>query len=323
MPLKIYVDFALGPKPLELLKKGVGAHQLLLPSKPAASVLTKPEVDPSFYQADIAFGQPDLEAIDKAESLKWIQINTSGITAFDTPGFREKMEKRSIPVCNSANVYNEACADHLFAFMLAQSRRLVEGLASQAANGSPEWLKLRSDSGSLKGQSALILGYGAIGSRLVELLAPFRMNVTAYRRKARGDEPIPVVGPNELSSELAKADHVINILPDSEATKDFFDAARFSDCKKGSVFYNIGRGTTVDQKALEVALTSGQLKEAWLDVTNPEPLPAEHPLRALANCYITPHIAGGYLGESEGCVQHFLDNLKRFENGETLVNRVM
>jgi phosphoglycerate dehydrogenase-like enzyme len=93
--------------------------------------------------------------------------------------------------------------------------------------------------------------------------------------------------------------------------------------KPGAVFYNIGRGTTVDQDALLAALRSGKLAAAWLDVTEPEPLPDDHPLRAEANCFITPHIAGGHANEAETLVRHFLENFKRYQDGSPLLDRVM
>lgn len=322
MSLKIYVDFTLTPELLERLKAGTLGHQLILPAKPA-SVLSLGQIEPSFYEADIAFGQPITPEIEKAESLKWIQVSSSGITRYDTPEFREFAKQKGIKVSNSASVFNEACADHTLAFMLAQSRQLPQGLASSTANGTDEWLALRTGSVSLRGQNALILGFGAIGKRLAELLAPFDMKLTAYRRTPRGDEGMPVIGANELPNALAKADHVINILPDSKATEQFFDADRFAQCKPGSVFYNIGRGTTVDQAALANALRSGPIREAWLDVTDPEPLPADHELRALPNCFITPHTAGGHANEAASCVDHFLRNLERFTEGKELNDRVI
>jgi phosphoglycerate dehydrogenase-like enzyme len=93
--------------------------------------------------------------------------------------------------------------------------------------------------------------------------------------------------------------------------------------KLGAALYNIGRGTTVDQVALEAALRSGVLGAAWLDVTEPEPLGADHPLRRVGNCHITPHIAGGQGDETLALVEHFAANLRRLEAGKGLADRVM
>ncbi len=176
---------------------------------------------------------------------------------------------------------------------------------------------------SLRGQHVVILGFGGIATRLVALLAPFDMKITAMRRQPRGDEGFPTVTPENLAASLATADHVINILPDNAASRNFIDAARLAQMKPGAVFHNIGRGTTVDQDALLGALRSGHLAAAWLDVTEPEPLPAGHPLRHEPNCFITPHTAGGHANESETLVRHFLENFNRYLAGSPLLDRIV
>jgi phosphoglycerate dehydrogenase-like enzyme len=93
--------------------------------------------------------------------------------------------------------------------------------------------------------------------------------------------------------------------------------------KTGAIFYNIGRGSTVVQGDLLEALLKNKLQAAYLDVTDPEPLPPEHPLWLAANCHITPHTAGGHEGEFREVVRHFLENLRRFENGMPLIDRIM
>jgi len=321
--LRIYVDFASSPGALELLRDGTRGHPLLFPGTPASSMLSAPVRDPQFATADIAFGQPDPQAVAEAGRLKWIHISSSGITRYDNPRFRALMAERKIAVSNSAAVYNEACAVHVLSFMLAQARSLPCALGSRAANGSDAWHALRGTVSTLRGETVLIVGFGAIGRRLAELLGPFGMKVSAFRRKARGDEPVPVIAQDQLLSALQTADHVVNILPDSSETRHFFEAGRLAAIKPGAIFYNIGRGTTVNQEALSDALRSGRLKAAWLDVTEPEPLPDNHPLRSAPNCFITPHIAGGYIGEARSLVCHFLHNLQRFVRGEPLLDRVM
>jgi phosphoglycerate dehydrogenase-like enzyme len=324
MSLKIFVDLVTPPDALELLQNGTRGHQLIFPQAPAASVLAQGGRDPQLAAADIAFGQPDTGAIGEAPHLKWIHVSSSGITRYDTPVFRALMAERNIAVTNSAMVYQDACAVHALSFMLAQARNLPAALRSRAPNGSDEWNALRSSSDTLRGQTVLILGFGAIGRRLVELLRPFEMNVIACRRQARGDEGVPVITADQLAGTLAReADHIINILPDNPESRHFIDAERLARLKPGAVFYNIGRGITVDQNALLDALRSGRLKAAWLDVTDPEPLPDNHPLRTEPNCFITPHVAGGHAGELKTLVRHFLKNFERFTRGEPLLDRVM
>jgi len=311
------------PGAFEMLREGTAGHQLLLPQTPATSVLAQPDLDPQFASADVAFGQPDPQAIAAAKHLRWIHVSSSGITRYDNPRFWALMAERKILVSNSAGVFYEACAIHVLAFMLAQARNLPLALRTTASSGTPVWDDLRNTSSTLRGETVLILGYGAIGSRLARLLLPFGADVIAYRRRPRGDEGLPVITEKALAATLNRAHHVVNILPDSAETRHFFDAARFSTIQPRAVFYNIGRGTTVDQVALLAALASGQLKAAWLDVTDPEPLPEDHPLRKEPNCFLTPHIAGGHLDEAKSLVRHFLQNLDRFVRNEPLVDRVM
>jgi phosphoglycerate dehydrogenase-like enzyme len=93
--------------------------------------------------------------------------------------------------------------------------------------------------------------------------------------------------------------------------------------RPGARFYNIGRGTTVDQAALMAALRSGHLGGAYLDVMEPEPLPPDHPLWTAPNCHITPHIGGGHREQDDNLARHFLANLARIERGEPLVDRIV
>jgi phosphoglycerate dehydrogenase-like enzyme len=272
---------------------------------------------------DVAFGQPDTESIARASRIKWIHVSSSGITRYDTPEFRASMASRKIPVTNSASVFQEPCAVHALSFLLAQARKLPRALATRAANTTPEFKELRESSSTLRGESLLIVGYGAIGKCLAELVRPLGMSVTGCRRAPRGDEGLPVIALSALDARLGSADHVMNILPDSPDTRGFFSVERFSRMKPGAVFYNIGRGSTVDQSALNAALRKGHLAAAWLDVTEPEPLPNEHPLWTAPNCHITPHTAGGHHNETQTLVEHFLANLDRFTQGKPLNDRVM
>lgn len=321
--LRIYVDVAMPPDALELLRSGTVGHELVFPAKPAASVLVQAERDPQLASVDVAFGQPDPQALMESTRLQWAHISSSGITRYDTAPFRAAMARRCVQVSNSAAVYAEPCAVHTLSFMLAHARKLPLGLRTRTTGGTDKWNALRAASGTLRGENVLIVGFGAIGHRLVELLRPFDVAIQAYRRQVRGDEGVPVVTAEGLPAALAWADHVVNILPESTETRLFFDRARFAAMKPGAVFYNIGRGATVDQEALVEVLRSGHLGAAWLDVTDPEPLPDSHPLWAEPNCFITPHVAGGHTGEVKTLIRHFLKNLERFVRGEPLLDCVM
>jgi phosphoglycerate dehydrogenase-like enzyme len=321
--LRIFCDAPLSVSALQLLKEGTASHELVFPERTSESVLVRTEPNPALATTDIAVGQPDVEGVFKAEGLRWVHLTSAGYARYDTPKFRSFAKRRGLLVSNSSAVYAEACAEHALAFMLAQARKLPEGLRTRCANGSPPWTQLREGSVLLKNQRALLLGFGAIAARLIELLRPFEIEMVAIRRKPRGDEGIPVVTPEHSQQAFASADHVINILPDNAESIRFISSERLGWMKPGAIFCNIGRGTTVDQNALLESLHSGQLGAAWLDVTDPEPLPDDHPLWDAPNCYITPHTAGGHRNESETLVRHFLENLERYLRGLPLNDRIL
>ncbi len=308
-----------------ILKEGTRGHRLVRTAGDA-SVLAAGGEDPALEAADVAFGQPDAGQCARSAKLKWIEVTSAGYTRYDNEAFREAMRRRGAVFTNSSSVFAEPCAQHALAMMLALGRRLPGALDEQ--RGERRWLysELRSESRLLVGETVLMLGFGAIGRRLAELLAPFRMKLFAVRRKAYSEAGVHVISEDRVSSVIAEADHVINILPDNEGTRNYVNARRLGWCKRGAKFYNIGRGTTVDQEALIEALESSRLGAAYLDVMEPEPLPAGHALWTTRNCFITPHTAGGRSDQDETLVRHFLQNLAAYESGgasDEFVDRVM
>ncbi|MDI1250049.1 MAG: D-2-hydroxyacid dehydrogenase [Lacunisphaera sp.] len=304
----------------ELARSG---HRLIQSESSTKCVLAAGVTDPALAEADIAYGQPAPEDIVQSPRLKWVALSTAGYTRYDCEDFRAAMNARGLSVTNASAVFADPCAQQMLAGMLALARNLPEQLRNQDGPRAWRYLEDRFTNRVLTGQAVLLLGFGAIGRRLAELLAPFGGRVTAYRRTPRGDEGVAVVTDAGLPSALASADHVVNLLPDSPATLRFMHAARFAQMKAGARFYNVGRGTTVDQAALIAALQSGQVGGAYLDVMDPEPLPPEHPLWDAPNCFLTCHIGGGTGDQDEKLVRHFLDNLRRFEKNEPLVDRVI
>jgi phosphoglycerate dehydrogenase-like enzyme len=305
----------------ELLVRSTAGHRLILAQKPE-HVLDVGILDPRLLQAEIVFGQPDTEAVQQSELLRWVHLSSAGYARYDTEEVRSNLKERSAIMTNSSSVFDEPCAEHLMAWLLADARQLYASYGNQ--RGSHSWPQnyLRENIRLLADETVFIVGYGAIGRRLTELLAPYPIQVVGYRRRAQSDADIRVVGPADLATTLADADHVINILPDSTETRGFFNAERLRQMKAGARYYTIGRGTTTDQEALANHLKSGHLFAAYLDVTDPEPLPPDHALWTTPNCYITPHTGGGHCNESDRIVEHFVENLRRFEQGNELINRV-
>lgn len=325
MSKTIWTNHGFRPEALELFKQGLaaGGHRLIHSAKSSASVLAAGASDPTLDGADIAFGQPDIGDVKRLAGLRWVALTTAGYTRYDTADFRAAMTGRGTLVTNSSAVFADPCAQQMLAAMLALARNLPTQLRNQ--DGPREWryLEDRFTASVLTGQNVLLLGFGAIGRRLAELLKPFGGEITAYRRTPQGNEGVRVVTDAGLAAALGAADHVVNLLPDSPATRLLMNAARFAAMRRGARFYNVGRGTTVDQDALIAALKSGHVNAAYLDVMEPEPLPPEHPLWTTPNCYITCHLGGGTGDQDDKLVRQFLENLRRFENGEGLIDRII
>ena len=325
MSLTIWTNHEPRPEAREILAAGLAQTgcRLVQSVGSSRSVLAPGASDPALAAADIAYGQPAPEDVMQSPRLKWLALSTAGYARYDREDFRQAMQQRGTPVSNASAVFADPCAQQLLAGMLALARNLPVQLRNQ--DGPREWryLEDRYTNRVLTGQTVLLLGFGAIGRRLAELLAPFGGRVLAFRRAPRGDEGVQIVPEAGLAAALDAADQVVNLLPDSAATREFMTAARFAQMKRGARFYNVGRGTTVDQPALIAALESGQVGAAYLDVMEPEPLPPAHPLWSAPNCYITCHLGGGTGDQDEKLVRHFLENLRRFTRGESLVDRII
>jgi phosphoglycerate dehydrogenase-like enzyme len=310
---------------LARLRAGTGEHRLVIPAAGRVAASGSGTPDPDLEQAEVAFGQPAPAQLLVTPRLRWLHLSSAGYEAYSRADLTQALRARGVAMTKSSLVYDEPCAQHVLALMLAHARRLPEALANVRGGRAWPQLALRARSQLLTGQSVAIVGLGSIGVRLAELLAPLRMNVIGLRRRIIGGEPVPTfaVGTPEAAGALGAADHIVDLLPASEGTRGFFDGPLLATLKPGAVFYNIGRGSTVDQDALRAALEAGHLAAAYLDVTDPEPLPPDHPLWTTPNCVVTPHTAGGHAHEGERLVQHFLENLARLQGGRPLLDRVL
>jgi len=325
MSLIVWTNHELRPEARAILAAGLTAAggQLVESASSSRSVLMPGASDPALAAADIAYGQPTPEDVMQSPRLKWLALSTAGYTRYDRADFRAAMQARGTVVSNASAVFADPCAQQMLAGMLALARNLPVQLRNQ--DGPREWryLEDRYTNRVLTEQTVLLLGFGAIGRRLAALLAPFGSRVLAFRRAPQGDEGVEIVTEPGLEAALGAADQVVNLLPDSVATRDFMTAGRFAQMKRGARFYNVGRGTTVNQPALIAALESGQVGGAYLDVMEPEPLPPAHPLWSAPNCFITCHLGGGTGDQDEKLVRHFLENLRRFTQGESLADRII
>lgn len=322
-PLAIWCNVKFPPRIMERVRRDIGDATLIEAAATHASNLTVGGADPLLDDADIAWGQPDPQQVMRLGRLKWLQLTTAGYTRYDTSEFRAAAKRNGTIVCNCSTVYAEPCAQHLLSMMLALARRIPQSRDNQIEKCGWPILQLRAESVLLNGQTVLLVGYGAIARRLAELLAALHMNLIGFKRRPTADEPIRVESIDALDAHLPAADHVINTLPSSPQTDGFFNAARFARMRKGARYYNIGRGQTNDEAALQAALESHHLGAAYIDATITEPLPPDHPLWRTPNCFITPHTAGGHSTELDRHADLFLENLRRLRGGEELIDRIM
>jgi phosphoglycerate dehydrogenase-like enzyme len=321
--VNIWCNGNFGPEGTALLEKGVGSHALVFAAKTHESVLSQGKSDAALASADIAFGQPDPADCLANRRLKWIELSSAGYTRYDNTPFKEAMRARGTFLTNASQVYADACAEHALAMMLADCRQLLPSYKTQLDNRGWPQPERRANSRLLARSTVVLLGFGAIGRRLAELLVPFGARVIAVRRQIKSEPGVRVVPEEMISQVLGEADHVVNVLPENQETRGYVNARRIACFKPRACFYNVGRGATVDQPALIEALASGRVRAAYLDVTSPEPLPPTDPLWTAPNCYITPHTAGGRQDESLSLVRHFLANLETFAAGGVMTDRVL
>jgi phosphoglycerate dehydrogenase-like enzyme len=323
MSLTIWTNAKFPDAETRRLHEGLRGHRLVFSANMSAAVLAAGKPDPLLAGADVAFGQPNVDQCLANPRLRWVEVTTAGYTRYDTPEFLEAFRARGSAFTNTSGVFADSCAQHVLAMMLAFGRRLLPSYREQLGDRSWHYDERRYESRMLTGQTVLLLGFGAIGRRLAELLAPFGMTLLAVRRQIRSERGVHIIPEDNVSSALGQADHVVNLLPDNASTQNYVNARRLACCKPGARFYNVGRGTTVDEGALIEALRSGRIGEAYLDVFETEPLPTTHPLWSTPNCYLTPHTAGGRHDQDAALVNHFLANLAAFERHTVMTDRVV
>jgi phosphoglycerate dehydrogenase-like enzyme len=255
-----------------------------------------------------------LDVVPRAPRLRWIQSISAGVEELASP----TLPAHGVVFTNAAGVYDPGLAESVLGFLLAFSARLLEDARLQPGEWPADEIRL------LRGTTALVVGAGSIGTEVGRVLRAAGLHVRGVARTPRPSDGVfdSVAGPDELRAELAGADHVVNVLPITEATRGTFDAGAFAAMRPHTVFVNIGRGATVDEPALIEALRSGGIAGAALDVFEEEPLPDTSPLWRMPNVLVSPHRAGDHEGWADEVVALFVDNLGRFVAGEPLRNVV-
>lgn len=271
----------------------------------------------ALLRARAVIGEPPVELLQDLPDLEWIQMTWAGADRYTA----DARFPRHIQLSVAAGVYGTTIAEHVLAMLLALNRRLPAYQLQQRAGG---WFDLGAER-SLEGQNVVILGTGDIGRQTAHRLQVFGAATIGVRR-TRASEMIPgftsVTTLENLERLLPQADTVICCLPDTPQTRGLLNREKIEKMKPGSVLINVGRGSLVDTQALTEALQSGHLAGAGLDVTEPEPLPAEHPLRQMPQVILTPHVAGigfGHLPLTERRIRNLcLENVRRFIDGRRL-----
>jgi len=249
----------------------------------------------------------------QAPCLRWLHTMSAGV---DHPVFHAMID-RGVHVTTSSGASAPPIAGTVRMYLLALSRDLPRMFRAQAA-ASWEWEQWN----ELAGGRLAVLGFGPIGQEVARLADAFGMEPIVVRRAAHGDEGWAVRPLAELTEIVAEVDVVVVALPLSDGTRHVVSRQVIEAMRPGMLFVNVGRGELVDQAALTDALRSGVIAGAGLDVTDPEPLPADDPLWGLPNVIITPHNSGSSDGTRRRAAEAFLANLDRWRRGVPLRNEV-
>ncbi|MHC5348135.1 D-2-hydroxyacid dehydrogenase [Metapseudomonas furukawaii] len=257
----------------------------------------------------IWLGEPVIMAELLRQGCKpaWMQSTWAGITpllAADLP--------HDYPLTRAVGIFGQVMAEYVLTYLLAHQRRLLERVAAQAERRWDNRLPR-----SLAGKRVLVVGAGDIGQSVAGFLDPFGVELHGIARAPRPLEPFErVFGMECLAEQMAWADCVVNLLPDTPATRDVYDAALFACMRPTALFINAGRGVAVVDQDLVAALAAGQLAGAVIDVCREEPLPAWHPFWSAPNLLVTGHSSAPTLPSA--MVALFLDNLDRYRSGKPL-----
>jgi phosphoglycerate dehydrogenase-like enzyme len=249
-----------------------------------------------------------LAAIRRAERMKWLNSLFAGVETFPL----ELLAQRGVVLTNGAGINAVPIAEYVTMLMLAHAK---DYRAVVRAQDRRAWLKDSPGKRELYGSKALLLGYGGIGREVEKRLLPFGVEVAKVRRRAGPG----VLGPEEWRGRLGEFDWVIVAVPATPDTDGLLGAAEIAALKANAVVVNVARGSVIDQAALTAALQAGRIGGALLDVTSPEPLPADDPLWGLENTQITMHLSGRAQELAfQRAADRFVENLGRYGRGERL-----
>lgn len=301
--MKVYIYTELNPELQNNLSGRLTGHEVHFRKQDARSVPDE------LISSELLLGNPPRNWIEKATQLKFWQLDSAGFDQY-------RDVKLNTRVSNMGDFFAVKCAETMVGGILSFYRkihRLVQLQSEKKWVGKP----LRYEMDVLSGKRVIVFGAGTIARSIRKMLTGFDCDVTLSARK---DPEAGIHSREELTRRLPDADLVINTLPG--VAQHYADEAVFSAMKPGALYASVGRGNTTDEDALLMALQSGRLSGAVLDVTEKEPLPTESPLWTMPNVILTQHTAGGYKFEDEFKIDLFIENVNRFINGDKPSNLV-
>ena len=285
-------------------------------------------------EIDSGDGRPDISFISYELMFKSIKskeffnkylnlINGSSFVQGSWAGIETKeaqeLIKNSKSFCHGGGIHAIPIATYVFAQMLRSIKSIDEHIDLQK---NKDWTQMTSV-GELTEMTIGITGFGGIGQEVARIAKAFRMKVLATKRTPVSSDNLDrLFRPTELNEMIVDCDFVVNCLPASDETFKVFSNEQFKLMKESAMFINVGRGESVDEVSLALALKNNEIKCAALDTTDPEPLDTNSPLWTLENCFITPHDSAWGPRAPQRAVDLFIENYKRFKSGEKLINQV-
>ena len=305
--MKITVTLNYETEHREKLEKIAAGHDVIYEQKPSSELIGS---------SDIILGNVAPPLINGAEMLKWIHLNSAGVDAY----LKDGVLSENTILTNANGAYGLAISEYMMAVMLSSVKKLPDYMRQQ---DKQIWNSL-GEVKSVYNSTIVVIGLGDIGGEFAKRAKAFGAHLIGIKRTV-GEKPEYVdelYSTDKLDEVLPKADVVALCLPNTPDTVNILDRNRLFSMKKGSLLINIGRGTAIDHTALGDALNSEHLSGACLDVTNPEPLPAEHPLWHAKNLILTPHVSGGWHLHAtyEKAAEIGLHNLDAFLSGKPMKN---
>ncbi|OTN76966.1 hypothetical protein A5886_002045 [Enterococcus sp. 8G7_MSG3316] len=252
------------------------------------------------------------DLLTKDSHLAWVQSISAGVDTLPLDAFAQQ----HVLVSNGSGIHAQSITDHLLALLFMENRGIFDAIHLQQQQ---KWAPDAIPYAKLADKRILIVGTGQIGQQLAKSLMFFGVQPNGINTSGHAVEGFTETYPlADLFPQASKADYVINILPLTDETTHLYNQDFFDQLKSTASFYNVGRGPSVDTKALAAALKAKQFAFAALDVFEEEPLPSDDPLWSVENLLITPHISGHTPHFQNAFMEIFLTNLNSFVNDGTL-----